>query len=97
MKILTVVPFAVYVYYYEVEDKKSRRLYFDHRPVPVGLLLDKVAVLQISSEYFGFLLSVSFHQRSVFIHSLTHLFFHSVTYHLHHIGLAIDNVIEEQT
>jgi hypothetical protein len=74
VKILTAVLFAVY--YYEDEDKKPRRLILDHRPVPVGLVLDEVAVLQSSSEYFGFLLSVSFRQCSVFIHSLTHQFFH---------------------
>jgi hypothetical protein len=95
VKILTAVIFAVY--YYEDGDRKPRRLIFDHRPVRVGLVLDEVGVLQSSSEYFGFLRSVSFHQCSVFIHSLIHLFFHSVTLHVHHTGLAIDKVIEEQT
>jgi hypothetical protein len=94
VKILIAVFLALY--YYEDEDK-PQRLIFDHRPVPMGLVLDKVAVLQTSSEYFGFLLSVSFHQCSVFIHSLTHLFFHSVTYHLQHIGLAIEKVTEEKS
>jgi hypothetical protein len=49
VKILTAVLLSVY--YYEFEDKKPRRLIFDHRPVPVEMVLVTVAVLQTSSEY----------------------------------------------
>ena len=50
-----------------------RRFGFNPRPVLVGFMVNQIALGQILSEYFGFPMSLSFHQYS------THFFYLSVT------------------
>jgi len=49
---------------------------FDPRPVHVGFLVGKVALVQVIPQYFGFLVSVSLHQCSV--HHFVTTFYHKV-------------------
>jgi len=62
---------------------------FNMRPIHVGFVVDKVGMGQVISEYFGFLLSISFHQCLTFIHS--------ASYHRRHKILTIESVLKQQT
>jgi hypothetical protein len=49
----------------------SRRTWFERGSIHVGFLVDKVALGQVFSEYFGFAYQFSFHQLLHYHHHLS--------------------------